>query len=136
MSDDTELRMYCLMRGDLEAPDGKLMVQSGHAFVNALEAARTGKWVQPNVSASSRQLMGNAIVREYLEFSQPKIVLKAKNEAALRRAADECQQAGIAHYLVTDEGRTVFLEPTVTCLGIGPVLKSNLSKFIQRMQKW
>lgn len=136
MCDDPELRMYCLMRGDLDVPEGKLMVQSGHAFVSALEMARKGHWVQPNVSEASRQLIGNAIVREYLEFSQPKIVLRAKNEAALRRAAEECQQAGIAHYLVTDEGRTVFPEPTVTCVGLGPVVKSAVPKFVQRMQMW
>ena len=149
-----ELRLYCLMRGDLslytmvateDAPvrlhtdaeiEGKLMVQAGHAFVNALEEARRGDWVQDDIDDSARLLLGSLRVREYLTVSQPKIVLKAKNEAALRRAADECRQARIPHYLVTDEGRTVFPEPTVTCLGIGPVLRQNLPKFIDRMQMW
>ena len=95
------------------------MAQAGHAFVSAIEQAR---------AASQEQ------VDQYLRNEQPKIVLRAKNEAVIRRAAVECEQAGIPFYLVIDAGRTVFNEPTVTCLGIGPVVKGDLPKFVQRLQ--
>jgi peptidyl-tRNA hydrolase len=104
------------MRADLLAPVGKLMVQAGHAFVSVLEQA-------------SREQ-----VDHYMRHQQPKIVLKAKNEAVLRRAAHDCQQLGIPHYLVTDAGRTVFNEPTITCLGIGPVARKALPQYIKKLQ--
>ena len=110
-TENMELRLYCVIRGDLEIPAGKLMVQAGHAFVSAMYKAWADHAEQ---------------VTNYMENSQPKIVLKAKNEAALRRAKAECLTLGIPCYLVTDAGRTVFLEPTTTCLGIGPVRKSEL----------
>ena len=64
----------------------------------------------------------------------PKITYGAKNEAALRRALEECQAVGIPAHLVTDEGRTVFPEPTVTVLGIGPCRRSDLPPFVGKMQ--
>ena len=112
-----ELRMYCLVRGDLAIPLGKWMVQASHAFMGAF-----------NTNTNRLDCA------EYFQNSQPKIVLKAKNEAMLIRAEKECLDANINCYLVTDIGRTVFNEPTVTCLGIGPVLKKDLPKFINKLQ--
>jgi PTH2 family peptidyl-tRNA hydrolase len=116
-----ELRLYCAIRDDLTIPDGKWMVQAGHAFVSTVEEAR--------------KLGRQDQITRYMEHGQPKIVVKAKNEAALRRAEAECKAAGIPCYLVTDAARTVFTKPTVTCLGIGPVLRSDLPKFVYRFQQ-
>ena len=109
--------MYCLVRGDLDIPVGKWMVQASHAFMGAF-TANSNKFV----------------CDEYFNNSQPKIVLKAKNESMLKRAEKECLESNINCYLVTDAGRTIFNEPTVTCLGIGPVLKKDLPKFISKLQ--
>jgi peptidyl-tRNA hydrolase len=124
MSDDTEIRLYCVIRTDLDSlaengflPLGKLMAQAGHAFVGCFAAC------EPQAALA---YLNNGI--------QPKIVLRAKNEKELLRAKGECEIAGIPCYLVTDVGRTVFAEPTTTCLGIGPVAKKDLPKFIQRLQ--
>lgn len=124
MSEDTELRLYCLMRTDLNflaedgfVPLGKLMAQAGHAFVGCI--AR----------------LDQSEISEYIDGgSQPKIVLRVKSQKDLLRAKAECETAGIPCYLVTDAGRTVFSEPTMTCLGIGPIAKQSLPKFIQRLQ--
>lgn len=116
-TETTELRLYCIMRSDLNAPVGKLMAQAGHAFVGCV------------VNCPQKILI------DYInDGSQPKIVLKAKNERVLHRATNECKELGIPCYLVTDAGRTVFTEPTVTCLGIGPVAKQDLPKFITKLQ--
>jgi PTH2 family peptidyl-tRNA hydrolase len=125
-TENSELRLYCLIRTDLhlfclEPTEytelmGKLMAQTGHAFVSALYES------------------DNDIVDRYMGNAQPKIVLKAKNENVLRRSQKECKALGIACYLVTDAGRTVFREPTVTCLGIGPVMKSQLPKYVTGLQ--
>ncbi len=112
-----ELRLYCVMRNDLEAPIGKLIAQAGHAFIGCLSL--------------STQEMIDAYINDGM---QPKIVLKSKNEHELLRAESECKTSGINCYLVTDAGRTVFAEPTITCLGIGPVTRDNLPKFIQKLR--
>ena len=113
----SELSMYCLVRKDLVMPVGKAMAQAGHAFLKSALVA------------------GFELLTEYDNTSlHRKITLVAKNEHALRRAQKECEQLNIPCYLVIDAGLTVFDGPTVTCLGIGPVLKENLPTFIQKMQ--
>lgn len=116
MADADELRMYCVWRTDITIPYPKALVQSGHAYLAACLQA------------------GRDRVFQYLTHSQPKIVLRAKNLETLVRAHRECGWAALPHYLVVDEGRTVFSEPTTTCLGIGPCLRSELPKYIARLQ--
>jgi PTH2 family peptidyl-tRNA hydrolase len=94
-----ELRMCAVVRGDLAIPPGKLAAQVGHAFV--------GAWV------SAAPLGG--------EWSITKIVLRAESEEALLRVMDVAARRGVPHALVRDQGRTVFATPTVTCLGLGPM---------------
>ncbi len=110
-----DLRIYCLIRQDIEMPIGKMLAQSAHGFMGALLKA------------------DKATVETYLAGSFTKIAIKAKNLAALQRAKTECDALGIPTALITDAGRTVFTEPTVTCLGVGPVLRENLPKFVQKM---
>lgn len=116
MSEETELRIYCVMRTDLKAPHGKLIGQAMHAAVGCISHCHEIE------------------IGDYIASGQPKIVKKAKNLHALLRAERECQEAFLPHYLVTDEARTVFPEPTITCLGIGPVLHASLPKYIRKMQ--
>jgi len=121
---EPKLHMYLIVRGDLEdvtgglIPTGKLMGQAGHGFCTAL------------IQVIER----NGLVARYYADNQPKIVLKVKNLHALLRAETECKEAGLNHFLVTDAGHTIFKEPTQTCLAIGPCYKSELPKFISRMQ--
>lgn len=121
MSETNELKMWLVVRDDLEIPKGKLAGQSGHAFegITRICLGTTG-W--------------NEIYRQYVEDNTPKIVVKCKNLAALERAEIECVGAGILTYKVTDAGRTVFPEPTITVLAIGPTHFENLPKFVQRFQ--
>jgi PTH2 family peptidyl-tRNA hydrolase len=116
--DDTEIRLYCIMRDDIDIPIGKMLAQAGHAFVSVLEAANE---------------TNRAVVVDYFANAQPKIALRG-NLNAVKRAAGECRQAGIPHYVVTDAGRTVFPEATVTCIGIGPVDRASLPKFVARLR--
>lgn len=118
MESTNELRLYCILRADLgeDVPQGKLCVQTGHAFVSAILSAAPDK------------------VSTYMANEQPKIVLKAKSAEIIRRAAEECQAAGINHHVVVDVGRTIFPEPTMTCIGLGPITRGELPKFIARLQ--
>jgi peptidyl-tRNA hydrolase len=118
--DDTELRLYCVMRGDLNAPVGKLLAQAGHAFTGVLWNTTTFEWAPK--------------IYEYMNGARAKIVLKVANKDELLRAYHECQEHDISCYLVIDEGRTTFPEPTVTCLGIGIVTRAELPTFVRRLR--
>jgi PTH2 family peptidyl-tRNA hydrolase len=117
--DPSEPRLYLIVRGDIEMSIGKGMAQAGHAFVGVVEAARRA---------------GHPGLEAYLAGQQGKIAMKAKNAHAIERAAQECRALGLPVCVVTDAGRTEFSEPTLTCMAVGPVSRSGLPRFVQRMQ--
>jgi peptidyl-tRNA hydrolase len=41
---------------------------------------------------------------------------------------------GIPHFVVTDAGQTVFDQPTVTCIGIGPATKAQTNSITRGAQ--
>src|SRR5574343_1902420 len=116
-----ELRIYIIMRNDINIPVGKAFAQVGHAVLGTIAAARK---------------KSNNRVDEYLgegDFSlidqgQAKIALRGKEKDILR-SAKELSSTDIPYALIMDAGRTVFAEPTYTCIGIGPVRYSELPKF-------
>lgn len=112
------LVMYTIVRGDLKkVSDGKITVgkligQGQHA---ALHSA---------LSAPLR-----SVAKYDADPNHGKIVLKGRDEAHLRELLVQAERGGIPYHLVTDFGHTVFKDPTVTMLGIGPVVK----EYAQRM---
>jgi PTH2 family peptidyl-tRNA hydrolase len=117
---ELELRMYLVVRGDLiedvNLVFGKFLGQAGHAFGTAMRQA------------------DSEIIERYYADNQPKIVIKCKNLAALTRAETECKEFGLNCFVVTDAARTIFSEPTQTCMAIGPCYREDLPKFVQKMQ--
>lgn len=111
-----DLRIYCLIRQDIDMPLGKTIAQSGHAFMGAMLVADP------------------VIVDEYLSGPFTKISKWTKNLDSILRAKRECDELELPTALITDIGRTVFSEPTVTCLGIGPVKRNQLPKFVDKMR--
>lgn len=118
-NEQKELKMWLVVRGDLDIPKGKLAAQAGHGFCTAMYQLMQTK---PEV------------VVEYFEQNQPKITVVAKNLAALERVYSECFDALLPVSFIKDEGRTVFSEPTVTVVGIGPCYRDELPKYVQRLQ--
>ena len=115
-NDRPELKMWLLVREDLEISKGKLAGQSGHAFMSAILQV-------------SRDL-----VDRYLADNQPKIVVRVKNLDALLRSERECQEIGLNHALITDAGRTEFPEPTKTVMAVGPCYRDELPRYLQRLR--
>lgn len=114
------MRLYVVVRGDLEAPSPKWMVQASHACMEVFwEAERFA----PERASRYRD-----------EEAHAKIVVKAKNYDALMRAFEECRAVGIPCVTITDAARTVFPEPTMTCMGIGPCSYAELPKYVQKLQ--
>lgn len=113
---EAELRIWIVVRDDLEMPAGKMMAQVGHAVASLIFGGN------PETVAA------------YMRCAQPKITVRAKNLHALERARDEAEASNIGTAFITDAGRTVFPEPTPTVCGIGPCFASDLPQFVRRLR--
>jgi peptidyl-tRNA hydrolase len=122
-----ELRLYCLVRGDIDWTEilGKLCSQVGHGFLGAFINCADNELKDRYLGVNTEGL---------IDSGHAKITLQAKNLHALMRAQAECKSLGLSTALICDAGRTVFPEPTITCLGIGPVEYDHLPKFVQKMR--
>lgn len=111
------LRLYCIVSKEAfdfikrKGATGKGHAQSGHAWLHAYWDAEAHF---PEAAADYR-----ASPHAF------KITLKAADEAELR-AIYEAHAGVCGRTLVEDAGFTVFDGPTVTCVGLGPVRRSQL----------
>ena len=113
---------------------GKLAAQCCHA---SMAAFLSGHHISPVTDSSYHALtleMEKARY-EWITNSFTKVVLKCENEEELLAIAEKCKRnSEIPHALITDSGRTVFSEPTITCLGIGPLPTSILNPLIGHLK--
>lgn len=116
------LKLYCVVAQDslkkMNGVRGKLASQAGHAFLHAWWDAETRF---PDAA------------RTYREGRAYKVTLVVPDVAALhalRRAYET--RCGTA--LVTDQGLTVFTEPTTTCLGLGPISDDDLQDDLRSLK--
>lgn len=110
------LKMWTVVRRDLKMPEGKLVTQSGHAYLDCgLQADKT-------------------VMAEYQVTSKAKIALRVKSEAQLLRALALCEKAGLNTVLVTDAGKTVFGGiPTNTMFAVGPCFRHELPRRVDAL---
>jgi peptidyl-tRNA hydrolase len=115
------IKQYCIFPKDIvqQVPVGKLCGQAGHAFVGSL---------------LDTQIRFPLFASQYLETKEQfKIVLVTKNTNSLLKLQEAYKDICGTH-LVTDLGFTVFEEPTITCLGLGPLPDNLKAKDLQRLQ--
>lgn len=121
MSED-RLKLYCIVNAEalakMNGNRGKLAAQAGHAFLHSFWDA-TERFPE---AARAYKDSGLAF----------KITLVVPTEAELRDLV-ECYRATCGVSLVTDAARTVFLEPTVTCLGLGPIRESEIGASLKAL---
>lgn len=103
-------------------PAGKLAAQAGHAYLGAyLE------------SLQSRADIARFYQRDGIGT---KICLKASNEAAILRAYDEAQRAGLPCALIIDQHHQLPPhfngQPIITALGIGPARREEIHHITKR----
>jgi peptidyl-tRNA hydrolase len=114
-----EKKMWVLVRTDIKMPVEKGMPQAGHGFLVS--------WI--------RGLFQNpAVALGYLNEAQPKISVRIKKEADLHKAYRLCQEANLPSVLILDAARTWFPEPTYTVVCVGPCLRSDLPRFVEKLQ--
>jgi len=106
-------------------PTGKLAAQAGHAYTDALLDCLTRR---PELVERYRSR----------DNAGSKATLQAKNEAALRRAYQECLEAGLPCSLIIDENHILPPHfdgsPIVTALGIGPVSRADARPVVKRFK--
>lgn len=115
------MSLYAVVRNDIGMSPGKCASQAGHAYLGAFLTAQQSSPTAAGLYAA--------------DLPGTKVCLQA-TLAHLLRAKQELEQAGIPTYLVVDSGCENFFDgrPTVTALGFGPATRSELPKFISRLQ--
>ena len=114
------LRLYAVVRTDLDMSPGKMASQAGHAYLGAFLQCQE----------SNPQLLA-----EYLQdFPGTKVCLKSRNLDGLLRAQAEAESAGIPCSLITDSGCPDFFDgkPVVTALGLGPAKEAQIKPITRR----
>lgn len=66
--------------------------------------------------------------------SKAKIILSVKGETQLKNLSEKLHLSNIPHVNIIDEGRTVFLEPTFTCIGISIIDSNELINIVKKLQ--
>jgi PTH2 family peptidyl-tRNA hydrolase len=106
-----KLRIIIVFRADLPTMhNGKAEVQAGHAVDGTIEAA----------DAADPTLMPR-----YRADGRVKLSMEVDDLSALLKIKEKAENRGVPHFLVTDAGHTCFAEPTITCIGLGPLTKTD-----------
>ena len=106
-----EVTMVIVTRKDLKLSSGKLAAQASHAAVNCV---LTGQRVVPDLT------------QIWLNNGARKIVCEINDLAALKILYGEARELSLVAELITDAGHTEIPSGTVTVLGIGPNLRSEI----------
>ena len=111
-ADPTEvLKMVIVFRADLaEMTRAKSEIQAAHAAV-ALAC---------NVAKHRPELL-----RRYLESGQPKTNVEVDSLEELRAVAAKAAKRGVPFEIIEDAGKTIFEVPTITCVMMGPMSKTD-----------
>ena len=116
LTEDSILRMYAILRGDLDMTPGKSASQAGHAF----------KLLTRKIMLDDTQVAE----AYFADGMGTNVCLIAKNEIALARAYEQAIASGLCCELIIDEHHIMpphFTgEPIVTALGIGPCCRSDV----------
>lgn len=110
-----ELRIAVVFRADIDMPRGKSEVQFGHAVASLFHAY----WDEE-------------VLKTYMYGTQLKLSMEVDGLAEIDEIARKAQDRAVPHVIITDAGRTVFGEPTVTCIGLGPMNKTNCNALTRK----
>lgn len=104
-------KQVIVMRTDTNPPmrKGKMIAQGAHAS-NMFMVHRL----------TNGGYLDTPAIREWVHGSFAKICVRADSMAELQSIYDAAKNAGLEVHMITDNGKTEFKEPTVTCIAIGP----------------
>ena len=117
--------MYIVVRRDLDMPAGKLAAQVGHATCRLVWRFRN--YVDGGTGRSYMNLLNDWFAPNI--GNEAKIVLGVDSLEELYSIQKKAHKMLIPTELVEDAAHTIFNEPTITCLGIGPLTQDEAKKF-------
>ncbi len=109
-----EIKQVILVRMDIEMGRGKLAAQVAHASL---------------MSYFSTEKKDKKIAQEWLDTGEKKIVLKVEDDKVLKKLFEAFKYKGIPCALVSDAGHTQLPPGTVTTLGVGPWIDTEIDQF-------
>jgi PTH2 family peptidyl-tRNA hydrolase len=113
-----------IVRDDLKMPKGKMAAQVAHASMGAVLtfAKHTGGecGLDKEKAVFHYELDVPLPIHRWLSGDFAKIVLKCPKLDDLIMLAEKAKVLNIPYKLIKDNATTVFEEPTVTCIAIGP----------------
>lgn len=123
VSNSSQLKMYCVFSKEaikaMNGSRGKLAAQAGHAYLHA--------WWNSVLRHPIKAFRYWFSPRAY------KICLVVETTEELQNLVDHHKKiAGVT--LVKDAGFTVFKEPTVTCVGIGPIYPEECNSVLKSLK--
>jgi PTH2 family peptidyl-tRNA hydrolase len=121
-----QVRQVIIMRTDLDMPVGKMIAQGAHASEGASlkQLAR--------LQVMDMELWEN--LSEWKSNGKTKIVVGIDSEEKLLNLVLKATGLGINAYVVTDNAKTHFDKPTITCACLGVDTKENLDKVTKRLR--
>ncbi|MFW9877705.1 MAG: peptidyl-tRNA hydrolase Pth2 [Candidatus Thorarchaeota archaeon] len=108
-----EYKQVILVRTDIKMGTGKKCAQSCHASVSASDLVR---------------FKNKSVWKNWKNSGQKKVVLKLLNMDKLKELLIRLDANKIPYFVVNDAGLTQLSPGTVTAIGIGPVLSSEIDK--------
>jgi len=111
-----------IVRNDLNMPKGKTAAQVAHASMGAILTfmSNTRGYGTDSGGVYHYEMDVPLPVHEWLSGDFAKIVLKCQTVDDLFVLEEKAKVQGIPYKLIKDNGTTVFNEPTITCIAIGP----------------
>lgn len=125
LNNDQTLRMYSIIRGDLDMTPGKSAAQAGHTF-----KLLTKNILEDDPQTAERYFSDGGIGTN--------ICLSSKNLESLLYAHEQCERNGIPSVLITDSGHIMLPHfdgsPIITALGIGPARRCDVDQINKRFK--
>jgi len=114
-----EIKQAIIIRTDLSMSRGKMVAQGSHAsLMSYFEAARKDR----------------KVAEAWIAEGEKKIVLKSGSEEDLKKLHAAFKFKGIPSTLVTDAGLTEVPPGTITALGVGPWMGTEIDRFTKPLK--
>lgn len=118
------VKQVIVVRKDLNMPAGKMAGQVAHASLACILNKKDKIRKIPGIHLHLCDFIFTDAELEWCVKTKDskftKIVLKVNSEEELLAIYEQARKAGVNCSLIKDAGDTVFDEPTITCVGLGP----------------
>ena len=134
------VKQLIIVRNDLRSKlrHGKLAAQVAHASMAAFlkDKAVFYNMIEGKVADAELRLRLSSDQFEWIDGPFTKVVLRADDLEHLQKLEQLARNADIPVFVINDAGRTVFNEPTITCMGVGPFDSEILDQLFSELKMY